>query len=253
MDLIHDRLAELITSLPEWFDASRVTLKVNCNSYFGSMNWPAFCRILANKRVAMVFKQIELIGMHTTHSPTDDSFSYLMHRTKDLILRDCKVDLTSAPTSRRTSTNLERLTVSNTTLLMPETHETNKNVIKLRSFRLAGMSIIPSNFKHLSQIDNLEEIYVDRIPHFMTRFLAEHGDSLPALKQLTFDRSIRGLQPVTTLLERKKPLDKISFWCGSAAKVSLSRVLEMCYTKVSKQTEILMHDLTVDVSLDGLD
>ena len=31
----------------------------------------------------------------------------------------------------------------------------------------------------------------------------------------------------------------------------LSRVLEMCYTKVSRKTEILMHDLTVDLSLNG--
>ena len=112
------------------------------------------------------------------------------------------------------------------------------------------MSTIPSNFKNLSQIDNLEEIYVDRIPHFMTRFLSQYGGRLHSLRQVTFDRSIKGLQPVTSLLERKKPLDKISFWCGSS-KVPLSRVLEMCYTKVSKQTVILMHDLTVDVTLEG--
>ena len=122
-----------------------------------------------------------------------------MHQTNDLILRDCNIDLTSA-NLKVSETNLEKLTVSNTTLQMPELRDTRENIIKLRSFRLAGMSTIPDNFKNLSQIDNLEEIYCDRIPHFMTRFLAQYGNRLQKLRQMTFDRSIKGLQPVTTLL-----------------------------------------------------
>ena len=67
---------------------------------------------------------------------------------------------------------------------------------------------------------------------------------------MTYDRSIKGLQPVATLLGRQNKLEKVSFWCGTV-NIPLSRVLEMCYTKVSKKTEILMHDLTVDVAMDG--
>ena len=68
---------------------------------------------------------------------------------------------------------------------------------------------------------------------------------------MTFDRAIDGLQPISTILMRENLLDKLSFWCGGDVNIALSRVLEMCYTKASRKTEILMHKLTVDVRMEG--
>ena len=62
--------------------------------------------------------------MNWAYKTADASFCYLMHQTKDLILRDCNIDLTSA-NLKVSETNLERLTVSNTTLQMPQLRDTN--------------------------------------------------------------------------------------------------------------------------------
>ena len=116
-----------------------------------------------------------------------------MHKTKELFLRDCRINLSLSPAKADFVTHLEHLSLSNTSLEMPSLQDPSKNPIKLRSFRLTGFSNIPANFKNLSQLENLETLYVDRIPHFMTRFLGEHGENLKALKDVTFDRSIEGL------------------------------------------------------------
>ena len=125
-----------------------------------------------------------------------------MHRTKELNLRDCRINLSLSPVKADFVTHLEHLSLSNTAIEMPNLQDPSTNPIKLRSFRLKGFSNIPANFKHLSQLEHLETLYVDKIPHFMTKFLGEHGKNLKALKDVTFDRSIEGLQPISTILWR---------------------------------------------------
>ena len=98
----------------------------------------------------MVFKRIELIGMKT-YQPTDGGLLYLMNRTKELWLRDSKINLSDCQNVNCQGTNLEHLTVINSELLMPTLNDLTKNAIKLRSLRLIGLySEIPYNFKQVS-------------------------------------------------------------------------------------------------------
>ena len=94
-----------------------------------------------------------------------------MHRTKELHLRNSKINLSLAPSIANKVTHLQSLTLSNTKFEMPNLQDPSKNPIKLRNFRLTGFSTIPANFKNLSQLGDLESLYVDKIPHFMTIFL----------------------------------------------------------------------------------
>ena len=55
MDLIHDRLAELIGSFPESLDKSCVSLKIDCKQSY-NINLLAFCKTLAKKKSGIVFK-----------------------------------------------------------------------------------------------------------------------------------------------------------------------------------------------------
>ena len=55
MDLIHDRLAELIGSFPESLDKSCVSLKIDCKQSY-NINLLAFCKTLAKRKSDIVFK-----------------------------------------------------------------------------------------------------------------------------------------------------------------------------------------------------
>ena len=172
MHMFHDRVIELINNFPEELNDSRVTLIIHDDKY-NKFDLESFSTRLKERRSKMVFRHVHLIGTEWNQQPFSGGLHYLMHRTKELTLRGCTVNLSLAKTEA--TTHLEHLSLSNSNLEMPSLQDPSRNPIKLKSLRLTGFSNIPSTFRNLSQLEKLESLYVDKIPHFMTNFLAKHG------------------------------------------------------------------------------
>ena len=85
--------------------------------------------------------------------------------------------------------------------------------------------------------------------HFLSKFLARKGPELRALSEVRQpNRWQEGLLPTPPARQDGYILKRVLF---SSQYTSLSRILDMNYTKASKVTEILVKNLTVDVQLQG--
>ena len=101
----------------------------------------------------------------------------------------------------------------------------------------------------LGTINVIEEENNRGQKYFLTKFLARNADKLCALSEVRQpNRWQEGLLPTPTDRLDGQKLSNLMF---SSQYTSLSRILDMNYSKRSKVTEILVKNLTIDVHLSG--
>ena len=95
---LHKQLANLILSLPHYFDDAKISLEIVESTAACLLSYDKFCEILSRERPNLVFKAWGLYGtknkqFKSQHLKHESGFSYLLQNSKSVHLYDIYFDL----------------------------------------------------------------------------------------------------------------------------------------------------------------
>ena len=163
-----------------------------------------------------------------------------------------KLDMSKHEEQLKQGSILEDLNLINSTFVPPKTQVGSNDPfpIKLRHFSGVDFGFATESCKQMtSNFSSLESITLDwrKTSSDLVEFLMEHGSSLTSLKHLAYHELSNGPLSITPLLTRDtRKLDRLELNLRGS---TLSRILDMLYTQISKVTVLQVASLTADVQL----